>query len=508
LPTPVQPPLHDTLCELEQTWREWDDGFVQSLDRGDPSLAIAVEQTRCFARHALSLASERAMPSSLRIALVRERLWTPAQALTSCLRYHPNQCGQLIELLEVLPDPLVFELIEHTRSRRWRRHVPLDHPGVWVNKRAGGESLSVQLCARLVAMNRAHEAKQLFAELGHVGARIDALESVRALLSPDELADALVETLARSRALDPVRRHYALCAVSRLYPPAQALPLVEEAIAGLPPGHDWTHAPGGLMLMLLAEPVIEALDRDGLREQLIAWAEREGERLWNNLLDGHAERLAAVTGRPFDEPSPASDDPHAQQALARAEHGDPNPLLANYEAVPDRDVPRAVELVQAVARAEPEKPWHVLVLLKLAARARALGQPCGEPTLAVVDEHLSSVRWHQYTYPEPVWCHSEFMLFSAATRRRVLLEAIDGVRASASRLDVDRQVDALKYVQARMDPASSSEPAELGARWLAEAREDADPGRPTPVIERWRVARELWGAAGLDALLAALVGVE
>jgi hypothetical protein len=52
------------------------------------------------------------------------------------------------------------------------------------------------------------------------------------------------------------------------------------------------------------------------------------------------------------------------------------------------------------------------------------------------------------------------------------------------------------------DPEDREDHVELGARWLASTRADAD---STLAQGRWSVARALWGPAGLVALRDAIV---
>jgi hypothetical protein len=326
---------------------------------------------------------------------------------------------------------------------------------------------------------------------------------LRTLLSPAELDDTLVATLARCRRLDPIRRLYAMCQASRLLPPDQALALVEEAIAGLPPDHGWVHFPGGLMLMLLGEPVIDALDRDGLREHLIAWADREGPDLTENLLDGYAERLDELRlGSP-----PALDrapERRGRELLDAASSGDLSALLDDDAALPDALLGEAITVLQAAVREHPEEPWRTLVLARLAVRARALGQPCSAAAFAQLDEQVTRVRWDRYSYPQPIWRHPEFAELPAGLRARVLGKALVDLRESASMVWLEREIATVdRLLDAEPARASASSATELGARWLAGACVHLDV-HPNRASERWEAARELWGREGLDALRRAL----
>lgn len=485
------PPLHDRLLGLERRWREADERFARALGTGVASLDVALDQTHAWVEHATVLARELALAPSLRVALVREGLWTTGEAFVSCLRYPPGMCGHWIELLPLLSDEAVDALVEHTREPRWRQQG-LDHVGLWVRGRYGGDTLRVQLCARLAARGERDRARALFEAIEHVGARIDALELLRGAWSDDAFVAARAELLARCRGLDPIRRHYALCELSRLHPPAEALALVEEAIAGLPAGHDWTHAPGGLMLMLLAEPVIEALDRDGLRDQLVAWAEREGEWMWANVTGGYDERLAALLGRPVEASDPPERfEPSALEAAARGELG---ALLHAHETIPDALLEPAIEHVRAAVVRDPSHPWPLSILLRLAARANDAA------ALACVAEHVQAVEWHRYVAPAPIWAQPGFDRLPRDVRARLLTTAVERLRAAAEpRLRPDAHV-ILQQLDA--GPGAPTGDPELGARWLAGARFDAD---PRDASERWSVAARLWGRAGLTLLQRAVV---
>jgi len=478
--------LHDRLLLLERAWREADDHFARSLSVGVTSLDHALAQTSAWVEHAAALARELALVPSLRVALVREGLWTTTEAFESCLRYPPSACGHFIELLPVLPDDIIDALIEHVCAPRWRRQ-DFDHVGLWVTGKSGGDTLLVHLCARLLARDELLRAGALFETIEHAGARIDALELLRASWREDAFLRARSDLRERCRRLDPIRRHYALCELSRLYLPAEAFTCVEEAIAGLPAGHGWAHTPGGLMLMLLAEPVIEALDRDGLRDRLVAWAEREGERLWDDITGEYHDRLAVALGRPVEAPDPPPRfDASAIDEAARGELG---ALLRNHEAIPDALLAPAIEHLRAAVVLDPSHPWQVSILLRLAIRAH------DESALACVAEHVEAVEWHRYSAPHPIWSKPEFVRLPRDTRHRLLTTAVDRLRAAAKpRLESDAY---LLRQQLDADPPAPMGSPELGARWLAGARIDAE---PRDASDRWQVAAQLWGQSGLVLL--------
>ena len=479
-------PLHERLLELEHEWQREDERFARQLEAGLASLESALAQTRIFLEHSAVLARELAMLPSLRVALVREGVWTTDEAYASCTRYPANASGHFLELLPWLPDEAVDALVEHTRRPEWRRSS-VDHVGVWVTGRGGGDTLLVRLCARLLERGERSRAVTLFETIEHEGARVDALEVLRGASSEAAFVGWRSELRERCRRLDPIRRHYALCELSRLYPEAEALACVEEGIAGLPSGHAWTHAPGGLMLMLLAEPVVDALDRDGLRDRLVALAEREGESFSGNLTGDRDARLAALLGRPHEAPDGLpSFEPSALDAAARGELG---PLVMGHRSIPDALLGPAIAHLRAAVARDPAQPWPMLVLLRLAARA-------GDPSaLAWVAEHVELVEWHRLTVPEPIWTHAELDRLPRDVRERLLTKAVERLRASARpRLESD------VYVLGRLldeEPPEASADPRLAARWLEGARFGAE---SSEARDRWNVAARLWGRAGLVEL--------
>ena len=295
-------PLSAQLDELEDEWRAADRAFERA-----PGLEAMVEQTRCRARWDTWTRWEHAPGPTLRVAAVRERLWTPQEAFDSCRRMDASLCESLVALLPLFSCELVSALVEHTRGESWARNPSAYHVGMWVSGRLGGDRLLWRLSRRLADDGDLDEATEVFGRIQHVGARTEALRALDRHLQREHWLRLRSDTARLARAQDPIRRLYALCELSALYPAPQARGLVREAIDGLPRGHEWVHLPGGLMTMPLSEPVAIALDREGLRDELDALIQSEGKPFSDGLFDFFADR----------EPEDADDD--ALEALAHAE---------------------------------------------------------------------------------------------------------------------------------------------------------------------------------------------
>ena len=429
-------PLGFALRRIERDWCEADLDYERATSEVSRQGAM-LEQLRCRSRFLGALAQIRGLRPDHRAALVREQLWAaPDAAEVLEVLAMTKRAAALRSLLPYMADDDVRRMVPVTADGGWVAPAGAFHVGAWVQGRRGGDPFQQALVERLAEMGDVETALVVLARIQHVGARVEALLELRPRLSEDDFELRVEETLVRARrelagddsyAEARVRCFYGLCAASALVASARARDLIVEGIEALPAElrETWTHRPGGLMLMLLAEPVVQAMDREGLHSDLVTLATAERPvaqqllrtRTFAGLSESQqTEVLGAHAG--LARRSKAEPDVAALAALQRVEAGGGLAGLVHHvDALP---TDRLVDSFELAARGLTLEPAHDHLALAVALARRIGTSSVTERVTKLIDEHCGDIPFENYPLALWDWPNGQGMISSAAMRTSLL----------------------------------------------------------------------------------------